>query len=228
MKKSVFLFLPLMFLVACGTYRTITVDRLKIGMTRAEVEHIFGRPKRVLAVSQSEYGYQEVLEYETSNNELYALEFMNDQLVSYEFLREDIVYIPPPPAPQPVIIIHEHPYPNYPKPVERPPVARPSPPPSTRPVARPVRTEQGNSRTYPPARVPNTSTSTTRPSDNTRPASSTNTGASRPESRERVDTNNRSNSNDNNRSSSGGSSSVQNRQSNTDVSNTQTSGRSRR
>jgi len=36
MKKTVFIMITLMFPAACGTLKTVTVDRLQMGMTRKE------------------------------------------------------------------------------------------------------------------------------------------------------------------------------------------------
>ena len=122
MKKTIIFLLPLIFFSACGIYKTVTVDHLRLGMTRDEVEDIFGRPEKVLLVSMTEHGRQEISAYKIGNNDIYTLEFMNDLLVRYEFLREDVVYVPPPPL-QPIVIVQ----PVRPQPVERPPVTRPLP-----------------------------------------------------------------------------------------------------
>jgi len=154
MKKTFFLLFPLIFLMACGIYKTVTVDQLHLGMTRAKVEDIFGRPEKVLIVSMTEYGRQEILAYKIGND-IYSLEFMNDQLVRYEFLREDVVYVPPPPPPPqllPVIIVHEDLQPIRPRPDERPPATKPSPPPA--PSVNPCRTERETQRTERPNRRP--------------------------------------------------------------------------
>ncbi len=156
MKTSTFLLLLLMFLAACGTSRMVTVDRLRLGMTRGDVEHMFGPPQRILVVSQTEYGYQEVLQYKTHSNELYALEFVNDQLVRYEFLGDDMEYIPLPPPP-PIVVYPD--YPVRPMPVERPPVVEPPKPPVTRPQPVPGRVEQGSAQQGLPSRNPNTGSS---------------------------------------------------------------------
>ena len=139
MKKSVFLLLPIIFLVACGIYKPITVDRLQLGMTKADVENIFGRPEKILLVSLTEHGQQEILAYKIGYNDLYTLEFMNDQLLRYEFLREYMAYEPRP-LPPPVVVIPDNHYPVPPKPVEHPPVTKPSPQPL--PPAQPVRQER--------------------------------------------------------------------------------------
>ena len=150
MKKSVFQFLPLIFLVGCGIFKTITVDQLQMGMTKADVNNIFGPPEKRLVGSLTEHGYQEILAYRIGSNDIYALEFMDDRLVRYEFLREDVVYVPPPPM-RPVYPIHQ-------MPVEQPPAAKPSPPPPAKPSplpsSRPVRLERETSRTEAPGRRP--------------------------------------------------------------------------
>ena len=177
MKKFIPVFILLILLLsACGTYRTITVSRLKLGMSKADVEHMFGPPKRILSVSQTEYGYQEVLEYKTSNDEIYALDFMNDQLVGYEFLYDDIDYIPP--MPQPVVIVHD--YPGRPiarPPKPRPPV-RPVPPVQPVPPARPSPDNVTPSR--PQSNRPTPSRPETGSTPTRQPVSGTNTGAERP------------------------------------------------
>jgi len=124
MKKTFFL-LPLIFLMSCGIYKTLTVDRLQLGMSLVDVENIFGRPEKVLIVSMTEHGRQDILAYKIGND-VYVLEFMNDQLIRYEFLREDVVYVPPPPLPPPSF---HPPQPVRPSPV-RPPAPKPSPSPS--------------------------------------------------------------------------------------------------
>ena len=164
MKKLTFL-IPLMFLMACGTYKTFSVAKLQLGMTKVDVEQMSGAPKRILAVTQTEYGRQEILEYKTTQNEIYALEFMNDHLVRYEFLGDEVVYIPPPLLPPPVIVVHEYPTPPKPAP-------RPSPPPATPPASihpdeqkRPV---QENPQTRPPSRRQDSgATNQARPSEST-------------------------------------------------------------
>ena len=154
MKKTLFFLLPLIFLMACGIYKTVTVERLQLGMSRAEVEGIFGRPEKILLVSMTEQGCQEILAYKIGND-IYTLEFIGDQLLRYEFLREDVVYVPPPPlppTPRPVIIVHEDHPPVHPKPVEHPPATRPRPSPSPAPSGK---TERETQRTESPGRRPN-------------------------------------------------------------------------
>ena len=126
MKKTFFL-LPLIFLMSCGIFKTLTVDRLQLGMSRADVENIFGRPEKVLIVSMTDHGCQEILAH-IIGNDVYMLEFLNDQLIRYEFLSEDVVYAPsPPPLPPPPFHTSQ---PVRPAPDVRPPVSRPSPSPS--------------------------------------------------------------------------------------------------
>jgi len=182
--------------MACGIYKTITVDRLQLEMSRAEVESIFGRPEKVLIVGMTEQGRQEILAYKIGND-IYTLEFMNDQLVRYEFLREDMVYVPhplPPPPTQPIVIVQ----PVRPQPVERPPTTRPSPP--AAPVVDSGKTEQTSERQG--RRSDSGRTNQERTNERDRPATSE-TNRTR---RENVDT---GQSNRNSRSSER---SVQNRQ----------------
>jgi len=127
MKKIFILLLPLVFLMACGILKTVTVDRLQLGMNRADVENIFGLPQKILVVAMTEYGRQEILAYKIGND-IYTLEFMDGQLIKYEFLREDAVFIPHPPPPShrpfPVQAVHQ---PTRPIPDEHPPTIRPVP-----------------------------------------------------------------------------------------------------
>jgi len=110
----------------------VTVDRLQIGMSRADVENIYGRPEKIILASLTEDGLQEILVHKFGND-LYILEFMNDYLIRYEFLREDI-YVQPRPLPPPVV----HPYPVHPAPVEPPTrPSQPAPPPTTKPASPP-------------------------------------------------------------------------------------------
>jgi hypothetical protein len=95
-------------------FKSLNVNSLQLGMTKAQVSSMFGKPDKVLYVGRSDKGYEEVLQYRTSSNESYALTFFDDQLESYEFLVEEIpvgsqmrppvihpVYPPSPPAQQP-------------------------------------------------------------------------------------------------------------------------------
>lgn len=51
---------------------------LTTGRTIAEVENLMGPPERVLAVNKKDGYVQEVLEYRTGRNEVYALEFLDN------------------------------------------------------------------------------------------------------------------------------------------------------
>jgi len=128
--KKTFLILPLIFLMSCGIYKTLTVDRLQLGMSREEVENIFGRPEKVLIVSMIEQGRQDILAYKIGND-VYILEFLNDHLIRYEFLHVAVanVPLPPPPPPLPPPSFYS-PQPVRPPPDVRPPAPRPSPSPS--------------------------------------------------------------------------------------------------
>lgn len=122
MKKIVLIMLtPLLFL-ACSSYQSLDLSRLTTGMTKAEVISQVGRPNRVLAVNDTRNGYQEVLEYRTGRDEIYALEFWNDFLTGYEFLYDDYTYVPPVAPPfwypdyygRPIVVYPPSYYPNRP------------------------------------------------------------------------------------------------------------------
>jgi hypothetical protein len=106
-------------------FKSLDVNSLQLGMTKAQVSSMFGKPDRILYAGRSDKGYEEVLQYRTSLYELYALTFFDDQLESYEFLVEEIpagsqirppvthpVYPLPPPAQQPGNNRPDYPPPN--------------------------------------------------------------------------------------------------------------------
>ncbi len=96
MKKTpYFIVLLLLIVTGCGTYQTLDLQRLTIGMNKEQVRHTIGSPSRILVVNDTNEGYQEILEYRTGRNEVYALEFWNDYLTGYEYLYEDVTYYPP-------------------------------------------------------------------------------------------------------------------------------------
>lgn len=112
MKNFIFIAAFIIILVSCGSYRSLDLRKLTTGMTKAQVEQIAGLPNRVLSINETEDGYQEILEYQTSRNEVYALEFWNDYLTGYEYLYDDIEYIAPlyppstyPPYGRPIIVL---------------------------------------------------------------------------------------------------------------------------
>ncbi|MCD7916110.1 MAG: outer membrane protein assembly factor BamE [Tannerellaceae bacterium] len=119
MKKIVCLFITVILLTACGTRRSLDIDRLRTGMTKAQVEYIAGSPDRLLAVRETDEGYQEVLGYLTSGGEMYALEFWNDYLTGYEYLYDEVQYYPSPypalfpPYGRPIYIYARDPRPPY-------------------------------------------------------------------------------------------------------------------
>ncbi|MCC8154705.1 MAG: hypothetical protein LIP01_11145 [Tannerellaceae bacterium] len=96
MKKIGCLFVLVVLLVSCGTSRSLDLNRLTTGMTKADVERVAGFPDRILAVNETSDGYQEVLKYRTTRGEIYALEFWNDYLTGYEYMYEDVQYVPAP------------------------------------------------------------------------------------------------------------------------------------
>lgn len=167
MKKLSLVILISFLLVACGSYKYLDLGMLTTGMTIAEVENLMGPPERVLVVNKKDGYVQEVLEYRTGRNEVYALEFWDDYLTGYEFLYDDVNYLPPAVPPmifpdygRPIYIYPDH-RPNRPN---RP--NRPSRPESSRPESdRPGRPETNR---------PESNRPETKPSEITRP----NTGIS--------------------------------------------------
>lgn len=95
MKKIIVVLLTVVFITACGTYKTLDLSSLTFGMTTQEVIQIAGKPQRVLSARNTPDGYQEVLEYQTRYNEVYALEFWNNYLTGYEYLYDDVIYVAP-------------------------------------------------------------------------------------------------------------------------------------
>jgi len=145
-------------------------------MTKAQVEKVAGLPNRVLSINATEDGYQEVLEYITSSNEVYALEFWDDYLTGYEYLYEDVNYVAPlyppagyPPYGRPIIVVPpDNNRPNRPNQPNRP--------------NRPNRPNQpGNSGE---SNRPNHPVPTTRPTEGSRPVGTPNTSTGRDRTRE--------------------------------------------
>lgn len=102
--KKLFIFLTLsLIFVSCGMYKTADINSLTTGMSKMDVEYVMGPPTRVLAVNRTQYGLQEVLEYITRRDEVYALEFWDDYLTGYEFMYDNWVPAPAPPAIRPPI-----------------------------------------------------------------------------------------------------------------------------
>ena len=146
MKKIIYMVLITSFLMSCGTYKRLDLGTLTFGMTTQEVIRIAGRPQRILAARDTPDGYQQVFEYRTAYDEIYALEFWNDYLTGYEFLYDDVVYVapvlPPPHFPEygrPIYI-----YPGRPRP-DRPGLSnKPGRPERPTQPERPNRPEQPN------------------------------------------------------------------------------------
>ncbi|MCD7978805.1 MAG: outer membrane protein assembly factor BamE [Tannerellaceae bacterium] len=119
MKKIVCLTIIAVLLVVCGTRRSLNIDRLRTGMTKAQVENIAGSPDRLIAVRETDEGYQEVLGYWTSGGEMYALEFWDDYLTGYEYLYDEVQYYPSPypayfpPYGRPIYMYSRDPRPPY-------------------------------------------------------------------------------------------------------------------
>lgn len=95
MKRMIYMVLTAFLLVACGTYKALDLSKLTFGMTTGEVIRIAGSPQRILSARDTPEGYQQVLEYRTAYDEVYALEFWDDYLTGYEFLYDDVIYVAP-------------------------------------------------------------------------------------------------------------------------------------
>lgn len=164
-------------LVACGAYKYLDLGMLTTGMTVAEVENLMGAPDRVLAVNKKDGYIQEVLEYRTARNEVYALEFWDNYLTGYEYLYDDVTYIPPVAPPlvfpdygRPIYIYPPDHHPSHPSHPNRP--NRPNRPGSNRPESnRPSRPES-NRPSRPESSPPATTRPQTKPAEVTRPSNS--------------------------------------------------------
>lgn len=168
MKKISLILLTSFLLVACGAYKYLDLGMLTTGMTVAEVENLMGAPDRVLAVNKKDGYIQEVLEYRTARNEVYALEFWDNYLTGYEYLYDDVTYIPPVAPPmvfpdygRPIYIYPPDHHPSHPN--------RPNRPGSNRPESnRPSRPESSR----PESSRPTTTRPQTKPAEVTRPSNS--------------------------------------------------------
>lgn len=102
MKKNKFLAIvaSATLLMACGTYGALDLSRVDLGMSKDEVVDMFGPYDKVLSATKNDKGYEEVVEYTTNKDEIYALEFLNGFLTRYEFLYTDdapkTTYVYPP------------------------------------------------------------------------------------------------------------------------------------
>lgn len=158
------------------------MSSLQMGMSKNQVRGIFGAPDRVLFAGVADGGYEEVLQYRTYNNELYALTFFNDRLESYGFITEDV---PPVSGVRPPIA-----HPIYPP---RPPITSPNRPGSgnqTRPPVTNERPSTGTGRpgsssgtSQPETSRPGNSGSTTRPETSRPENSNTTRPSTRPTTR---------------------------------------------
>lgn len=179
MKKISLILLTSFLLVACGAYKYLDLGMLTTGMTVAEVENLMGAPDRVLAVNKKDGYIQEVLEYRTARNEVYALEFWDNYLTGYEYLYDDVTYIPPVAPPmvfpdygRPIYIYppdHHPSHPNRPNRPNRPGSNRPESNRPSRPESnRPSRPESSR----PESSRPTTTRPQTKPAEVTRPSNS--------------------------------------------------------
>ena len=201
MKKISLILLTSFLLVACGAYKYLDLGMLTTGMTVAEVENLMGAPDRVLAVNKKDGYIQEVLEYRTARNEVYALEFWDNYLTGYEYLYDDVTYIPPVAPPmvfpdygRPIYIYppdHHPSHPNRPNRPNRPGSNRPESNRPSRPESnRPSRPESSR----PESSRPTTTRPQTKPAEVTRPS---NSGSSNRTENKRT-TNSRTNSGERN------------------------------
>lgn len=176
MKKISLILLTSFLLVACGAYKYLDLGMLTTGMTVAEVENLMGAPDRVLAVNKKDGYIQEVLEYRTARNEVYALEFWDNYLTGYEYLYDDVTYIPPVAPPmvfpdygRPIYIYPPDHHPSHPNRPNRPGSNRPESNRPSRPESnRPSRPESSR----PESSRPITTRPQTKPAEVTRPSNS--------------------------------------------------------
>ncbi|WP_163264903.1 hypothetical protein [Dysgonomonas sp. 216] len=176
MKKIIVILIISVFIFACSSMRTVDMGKLRIGMTRTEVQNLIGIPDRVLHAGASDGGYEEVLQYTTYQGEIYAVTFWNDHLESYSFL--DQTYPVGGVTPVPPVY---YPTPRPPaNPTPRPPANEK---PSTRPPtngsgSRPGAGNSGSGSTGRPTIRPSEPEAkpTTRPAQNSGSGSTTNTG----------------------------------------------------
>ena len=167
MKRTIFIFTILVTLTACGSYRIVDINKLRMGMTKEQVYEQIGAPQRVLVANSTRDGYLEVLEYKTYRDEVYALEFWNDYLTGYEFLYEDVQYVP---ASAPPLVM-----PVY---GTQMPPAYYSKPRKTNTSGRPVNSNQSGSNNRPQTNQKPGSSSNN--SQNTRPNNTNNQQGTRP------------------------------------------------
>lgn len=178
MKKISFIICIAFLLSACATYKRLDLNRLTFGMTTEEVTRIAGEPSRVLSVRQTSEGYQEVLEYRTRYDEVYALEFWDNYLTGYEYLYDDVVYVAPMHPPvnypiygRPIYVIDNNRPPSRPNRPNRP--SQPSTPSQpSRPTA-PNRPSQDRERPQTNRPESGGSSQTDRPTESNRPGQST-------------------------------------------------------
>lgn len=85
MKKFTIILITAILLSSCGVQMG-NMNRLSEGMTKEQVAGVMGYPNRTLSVQYFSDGVQEILEYTTNYNEVYALEYWNNRLVGYEHL----------------------------------------------------------------------------------------------------------------------------------------------
>lgn len=83
MKKIIYTLAISFALLSCGT-SNMNVNKLKLGMTRSEVEKSFGKPNRVLHAQLEDRHHIENLEYIDKENGTYTLTFEDGKLIEYK------------------------------------------------------------------------------------------------------------------------------------------------
>ena len=96
--KIAFIFLACIFLTSCAALRTPKMDKLVIGMDKAEAINALGKkPDRIIGAKKYPSGTVEIVEYTTSlassgRPELAWLYFYKDKLVQYGIPTPDWQY----------------------------------------------------------------------------------------------------------------------------------------
>lgn len=84
MSKYIYIAIITIFISACASKKYLDSSKLSLGMTRSEVEKVFGKPDRVLHAQIEGRQLIETVEYTDPQNGLYKLIFENHKLVEYK------------------------------------------------------------------------------------------------------------------------------------------------
>lgn len=109
LKKLIYILVIIFFVSACKT-SSYSVNSLQLGMSKSEVDQMFGQPVRFVMMSDKDGDYVSAYEYRIRSG-LYELEFVNDRLSTVVLLSDNYsspspVYYP---TPQPVYVYPAHP-----------------------------------------------------------------------------------------------------------------------